>query len=59
MLKAIHWTEHGFPNEGARQCIQGAEGICRPIGEEDSLTTHTRPHNLVAFLGVYLSPIHF
>ena len=32
MLTAMHWTEHRVPNEGARERIQGAEGVCSPIG---------------------------
>ena len=29
---AIHWTEQWVHNEGARESMQGAEGICSPIG---------------------------
>jgi hypothetical protein len=32
MLTAIHWTEHSIRNGGAREWIQGAEGVCSPIG---------------------------
>jgi hypothetical protein len=32
MLKAIYWIEHKFPNEGAREMTQEAEGVCSPIG---------------------------
>jgi hypothetical protein len=31
MLTAIHWLEHMVHNEGARENIQGAEGVCSPI----------------------------
>jgi hypothetical protein len=31
--QANHWIEHRVPNEGAREKIQGAEGVCNPIGE--------------------------
>jgi hypothetical protein len=27
----IHWIEHRVPNERARECNQGAEGVCCPI----------------------------
>jgi hypothetical protein len=27
MLTVIHWTEHKFPNERARESTQGAEGV--------------------------------
>jgi hypothetical protein len=30
MLAAIHWSEHGIPNEGARERTQGAEGVFQP-----------------------------
>ena len=26
------WMEHRAPKEGAREIIQGAEGVCNPIG---------------------------
>ena len=26
--------EHRVPNEGARECTQGAEGVCSPLGEQ-------------------------
>jgi hypothetical protein len=32
-LTAIHWTEHNVFNGGVRERTQGAEGVCRPIGE--------------------------
>jgi hypothetical protein len=44
MLTAIHWTEHGVPNEGARERTQGAEGVCSPIGGS-SILTNQCPHS--------------
>jgi hypothetical protein len=32
VLTAIHWTEHRVPNGGGRERIEGAEGVCSPIG---------------------------
>jgi hypothetical protein len=32
MLTAKHWTEHGNPNGGVRERIEGAEEVCNPIG---------------------------
>jgi hypothetical protein len=32
MLTIIHRIEHKFPNEGARESTQGAEGVWSPIG---------------------------
>ena len=31
MLIVIYWMEHRAPNGGARESIQGAEGVCNPI----------------------------
>jgi hypothetical protein len=28
----IYWIGHRAPKEGARECTQGAKGICNPIG---------------------------
>jgi hypothetical protein len=32
MLTVSYWMEHRAPNGGARESIQGAKGICNPIG---------------------------
>ena len=32
MFTVIFWMEHRAPNGGARESIQGAEGVCNPIG---------------------------
>ena len=32
MLTVIHWMEHRVPNEGVRECTQGAEEAWSPIG---------------------------
>jgi hypothetical protein len=32
ILTVSHWMDHRAPNGGAREIIQGAEGICNPIG---------------------------
>ena len=32
ILTVIHLPEHRVPNEGARESIQGVEGVCSPIG---------------------------
>jgi hypothetical protein len=32
MLTVSYCMEHGATNEGARKSIQGAEGVCNPIG---------------------------
>jgi hypothetical protein len=32
MLTVIYLMEHRVPTEGARESIQGAKGICNPIG---------------------------
>jgi hypothetical protein len=32
MLTANHWTKHMVPNGGARERIEGAEGLWNPIG---------------------------
>jgi hypothetical protein len=32
MLTVFYWIEHMVPNEGARESIQVAEGVCNPIG---------------------------
>jgi hypothetical protein len=32
MLAANHWTELGDLNRGVRERIEGAEGVCNPIG---------------------------
>jgi len=31
MLADNHWTEHGVPNGGVKERIEGAEGVCNPI----------------------------
>ena len=31
-LTVIYWMVHRAHNGGARECIQGAEGVCNPIG---------------------------
>jgi len=30
--QVIYWMDHRAPNGGARESIQGAEGVCNPIG---------------------------
>ena len=42
MFTVIHWTEHRVPNEGGRESIQGAEGVCSPIGGT-SIWTNQNP----------------
>jgi hypothetical protein len=37
MLSANHWTEHGVSNEGVRERIEGAEGVCNLIGKTVSI----------------------
>jgi hypothetical protein len=32
MLKVIYWMEHRAFSGGVRESIQGAEGVCNPIG---------------------------
>jgi hypothetical protein len=32
MLAVNHWTEHGVPNGGVKERIEGAEEVCNPIG---------------------------
>jgi hypothetical protein len=32
MLIGIYWMVHRTPSGGARENIQGAEGLCNPIG---------------------------
>ena len=32
ILTVIYWVQNRFPNEGARESTQGAEGVCSPIG---------------------------
>jgi hypothetical protein len=32
MLTVIYWIEHRAPNKGTRERIQGAKGVCNPIG---------------------------
>jgi len=41
MLAANHWTEHGVPNGGIRERIEGAEGVCNPIGRTKISTNQT------------------
>jgi hypothetical protein len=52
MLTATHWAEHRVPNEGARESIQGAEGVCSPIG---GTTTGTNQY-LQSFMGLNHQP---
>jgi hypothetical protein len=40
MLAAKHWPEHGVPNGGVREKIEGAEGVCNPIGR--TISTNQR-----------------
>jgi hypothetical protein len=43
MLPANHWTEHGDPSGGVRVRIEGAEGVCKPIGRTTISTNQTPP----------------
>jgi hypothetical protein len=43
MLTVIYWMEHRAPNGGARESIQGAKGICNPIGGTTILTNQYPP----------------
>jgi hypothetical protein len=33
MLTANYWTDYEFPSGGVRERIEGAGGVCNPIGE--------------------------
>ena len=52
MLKVIHWIEHRFPNEGARESTQGDERVCSPIGGT-TIWTNQYPQS---FLGLNHQP---
>ena len=41
MLTVSYWMEHRALNGGARECTQGAEGVCNPIGEQQYELTST------------------
>jgi hypothetical protein len=43
MLTTHHWIEDRDPNGEVRECGEGAEGICNPIGRTKILTNQT-PH---------------
>jgi hypothetical protein len=46
---------HRAPNGGARECTQGAKGVCNPIGgQQYELTSYPPPPELVS-LAVYVS----
>jgi hypothetical protein len=51
MLTVIYWMKHRAPNEGARECTQGAKGVCNPI-ERVELTSTPPPEivSLVAYV---------
>jgi hypothetical protein len=45
MLTVRYWMEHRAPNGGARECTQGAERVCNPIGgSTKELTSVPRAH---------------
>ena len=43
-LSVNHWTKHRVPNGGAINRIQGAEGVCSPLGEK-TVWTNPYPHS--------------
>ena len=43
MYVAKHWTEHGEHNGEVRARIEGAEGVCSPIGR--TISTNQTPQN--------------
>jgi hypothetical protein len=43
MLAAKHWAEGGVSNEGVKERIEVAEGICNAIGRTTILTNQTAP----------------
>jgi hypothetical protein len=47
MLIVNFWMEHRAPNEEDKESIQGAEGVCSPIG---GTTIFTVPPELVSLL---------
>ena len=46
MLKAKHWTEHGVPNGRIGEGIEGAEGVCSPMGGSNSVNRPYPPEVL-------------
>ena len=53
ILAAIYWTEHRAPNEGARESMQGAEGVWSPIGRTTIWTNQVWSfHCILDFLDV-------
>jgi hypothetical protein len=62
MYTVIHWTEHRFPKEGARESTQRAEGVCSPIGGPTIWTNqypqrslglnHQSKKNMVGFMAL-------
>jgi hypothetical protein len=46
MLAANHQTEHRGSNRGVTREIEGAEGVCNPIGRTTISTNQTTPPEL-------------
>jgi hypothetical protein len=56
MLTVSYWMDHRAPHGGARESIQGAKGVCNPIGGKTILINeypHTHPE--LRFLAAYVS----
>jgi hypothetical protein len=43
MLTANHWTEWGVPGGGVGEGTEGAEGVCNPMGESNSVNQPDHP----------------
>jgi hypothetical protein len=41
MYSAKHGTDYGVPNGGVGEGIEGAEGVCNPIGRTTISTNQT------------------
>ena len=54
-IRDSYRMEHRAPNGGARECTQGAEGVCNPIAEDGLVGHHweERPLGLMESLGSF------
>jgi hypothetical protein len=50
MLTVSYWMDHRAPNGGARESIQGAKGICNPIGGTTLSTSTPELLTLAAYV---------